>query len=213
MKFRVFVVFICLSTTLLYSQEKSAKDILDRSLTAFTNAGGVKASFLFTLEDTRNKMNETFNGNISMKSDKFFLETPDFLVWYNGENQWMYMKEDNEVNLMKPDVDDNSQMLSPVAILSLYKKGFNYKYKGEKTVDKKNIHEIELVPQQKNDWKMVVVQIDKSTNLPSNIVIKYTNGINNIVKIVKYQTNLSFPDSFFSFDKSKYPQVEIIDLR
>ena len=213
MKCRIFIVFICLSTFLTYSQEKSAKDILDKSLAAFTNAGGIKVSFSFTLKDTKNKVNETFNGNISLKNDKFFLETPELLAWYNGVNQWMYMKDGDEVNLLKPDENDDSQLLNPVAILSLYKKGFNYKYTGEKTIDKKKIQEVELIPQKKNDWEKVTVQIDSSTNLPSDILVKYKNGTSNSIKIVKYQTKLSFSDDFFSFDKSKYPHVEVIDLR
>ena len=214
MRLLTIVLGVFLSISSVFSQQdKTAKDILDKSMTVFAGAGGIKSSFSFTLENTKSKTNEVFNGNISMKGNKFMIETPDYLAWYDGTNQWVYLKDNNEVNLTKPDSSDDAQMINPSVILSMYKKGFSSKYLGEKTVNGKKVSEIELLPQNKNELKKIVLQIDKENQLPSYIQLQYTNGINNIIKIVKYQLNQQFSDSLFSFDKKQYPEVDIIDLR
>ncbi len=204
---------LLLSTVFVFAQQdKKAKEILDKSSATFSTSGGVKASFSFTLENTKAKTNETINGSISMQGNKFMMETPDYLAWYNGTDQWVYMKASNEVNLTAPS-DDETQMLNPGTILTIYQKGFNYKYVGEKTVSGKKVDEIELIPQQKSEWKKLVIQIDKISQLPSSIYLQNTNGMNNKIQIVKYQTRQLFANSLFTFDKSKYPGAELIDLR
>lgn len=209
--FAVFCFFI--ATFFAFpQQDKAAKDILDKSLTAFENAGGIKASFLFTLENTKNKTKEVTTGSISMKGAKFMIESSEYKIWFDGNNQWVYMDGNDEVNLTKPDADE-MQMINPATILSIYKKGFNYQSSGEKKVDGQSVQEVVLIPQKKSDWKKIVIQIDKLTNLPVFIRLEYTNGMNNLIKIVKYQTKQQFADSLFSFDKKKYPNTEVIDLR
>ena len=193
-------------------QDKKAKDLLDKASTAFANAGGVKASFTFTLENTKAKTNETFNGTISISGNKFLVETPDYTAWYNGVNQWVYMKANEEVNLTNPS-EDETQMINPGTILTMYQKGFNYKYTGEKTLNGKKVDEVELIPQKKGEHKKIVIQIDKTNRLPVSIYLQNTNGMNNRIRIGKYQTNQQFPDSLFTFNKSKYPNAELIDLR
>ena len=209
----IITTILLLSTGVAFGQQdKKAKDLLDKASTAFTNAGGIKASFSFTLENTKAKTNEAFIGTISMSGNKFLIETPDYTAWYNGVNQWVYMKATEEVNLTNPSPDE-TQMMNPAGILTGYQKGFNYKYTGAKTLDGKKVDEVELIPQKKGELKKIVIQLDRTNRLPVSIYLQNTNGMNNRVKIAKYQTNLQFPDNLFSFNKSKYPNAELIDLR
>ena len=117
-------LFILSAGFVFSQQDKKAKDILDKASSAFANAGGVKASFTFTLENTKAKVNETFNGTIYMQGNKFNIETPDYSAWYNGTNQWVYVKANDEVNLTNPSADE-TQMINPATILTIYQKGFN----------------------------------------------------------------------------------------
>ncbi|MDR2474346.1 MAG: outer-membrane lipoprotein carrier protein LolA [Bacteroidales bacterium] len=210
--FFTLITVFCTVFIAFSQQDKKAKDLLDKSLAVFSNAGGIKASFAFTAKQPNEKSSESFNGTIYMKENKFRLETPEFQAWFNGVNQWTYLKDNNEVNLTKPDADEVQQM-NPSAVLSIYKKGFNCKYAGEKTVNGKKIDEIVLTPQKKNDWKKVVVQLDKTTTLPVRIQLQYANGMLNDIVISAYQMKQSFSDSLFSFDSQKYPGVEVIDLQ
>ncbi|MCD7973477.1 MAG: outer-membrane lipoprotein carrier protein LolA [Candidatus Azobacteroides sp.] len=213
MKIITFLTLVFLSTTMVFAQQdRKAKEILDNSSASFSKAGGIKASFLFTLENTKSKTKEVIHGSISMKGNKYMLEAPNYLVWFDGTSQWLYIKGNSEVTLTKPDKEE-AQMINPAVLMSVYKRGFDYSYKGEKSYEGKNVYEIQLIPQKKGDWKNVTLYIDKTSNLPVYIYLQYSNGINNIVKISKYQTNQSFVDSFFKFDKSKYPNVDVIDLR
>ncbi|MCL1943292.1 MAG: outer-membrane lipoprotein carrier protein LolA [Candidatus Azobacteroides sp.] len=208
------ITFFILSGGYVFSQQndKKAREILNGASTAFANAGGIKASFVFTLENTKAKTNESFNGMISMLGNKFVVETPDYIAWYNGTNQWVYMKTSEEVNMTAPS-EDETQMISPSAVLTMYQKGFNCKYIGEKISGNKKVDEVELVPQKKNEWKRLVIQVDKITQLPVSIRLYYVNGIANRIEIAKYQIKQQFSSGMFTFDKSKYPNAELIDLR
>lgn len=209
----IVILGLLLSAGVAFSQQdKKAKELLDKASAAFTKAGGLKASFSFTLENTKAKTNETFIGSISMSGNKFLIETSDYTAWYNGVNQWVYMKANEEVNLSAPSPDE-TQMINPATILTGYQKGFNYKYTGLKTLDGKKVDEIELIPQKKGEWKKLVIQLDQTNRLPVSLYLQNVNGMNNRVKIAKYQTNLQLPESTFTFNKSKFPNAEVIDLR
>jgi outer membrane lipoprotein-sorting protein len=212
----VFLFFLMLFGT--YSQafaqkDAMAKDLLDKSSEIFTRSAGISAFFTFNIKNVRAKTAESFDGTILMKGDKFFLSTPEADAWFDGKTQWVYLKNNQEVNISEP-TKEELQLMTPAILFRIYKKDFNYKYVGERT-DIKGfpVYELELIPQKKTDIKKIIVQVDKKNNLPVSIVILNKNEINNNIYINKYQTGQNYSDDTFVFDKKKYSGVEIIDLR
>ena len=208
------LLVMALSPIILCSgKDDKAKEILDKASVTFAQAGGIKASFTFNIKDVKAKVTESFDGTIQMKGDRFCMDTPDYELWFNGKTQWIYMKGVDEVNISEPSKEE-LQMLNPSVLFNIYKNGFKYKYLSEKTdIKGKQVYEIELTPLKKNDMVKMIIQIGKISSLPHTITIVNKNNIDNIIHINKYETGNSYADSMFSFDKKKYPNVEIIDLR
>jgi outer membrane lipoprotein-sorting protein len=123
-------------------------------------------------------------------------------------------KDAEEVNVMEPSSQE-IQAINPASLLSIYKQGGKYKYLNAKKDTKGHtVHEIELLPQDKNgEISKIVLQIGSTDYLPIKIHITYKNRLENIIHITRYQKHTALPDSRFVFDAKKYPDVEVVDLR
>jgi outer membrane lipoprotein-sorting protein len=109
-------------------------------------------------------------------------------------------------------IPEEIQSVNPYALLTSYKKGFNYRYVGEKTRQGKRGHEIILTPKTSQDIKSITLNV-KENSSPVYIAIQLQNGEKQEFQISSYRTGVNLPDAVFRFDKSKYPGAEIIDLR
>ena len=214
MKKILFTIAAISALSLQAFTQKNAKEILDLSSQKYAEAGAITAIFTMNVKNIKDKVTYSFDGSIQMKEGKFYLSTPEMDSWFNGKTQWTYQKESEEVNITEPSKEE-VQMINPSVIFEIYKKGCKYKYLGEKKdIKQRNVHEIELIPEnKKSEMQKMIVQINKADYMPVTITIFYKNNLQNIIYINTYKTKQSLPDSNFIFDKKKYPDVEIIDLR
>ena len=214
-KILLMVIFsLCALGTVFAQKDAKAKDILDKASATFSKAGDLSAAFTMNIKDVANGINESSEGSIEIQGAKYHIVMPDNEIWFNGKTQWVFQKSWDEVNISEPS-EQEVQALNPGTIFSIYKKGCNYKYLGEKTdIKMRKVHEIELIPQnKKGDMAKIILQVGTTDLMPSMIHVHFTNKVENIIYITKYQTNLTLSDTNFTFDKTKYPNAEIIDLR
>jgi len=192
---------------------QDARAILDKASDAYNKSGAVTAKFTLDARDTKAKTTYSYDGTAYMKGDKFKIEIPDAVTWFDGKTQWVYVKDTEEVNISSP-TGDELQAISPSVLFNIYKKGFNLVYKGEKRSGGKNVQEIELTPQKKgSEFTKIIVEINKADNLFSKITAIDKSGMENILTIKSYQAGVNHSDTLFQFNKKDYPQAEIIDLR
>ena len=152
-------------------------------------------------------------GTIQMRGDKFRLELPGTITWFDGQTQWSYVEHNEEVNVTTPTAEE-LPFTNPALLLRTYKKGFTAVYKGESTAaNGKMAYDIELTPKKKSDLTKVVLQLEKNSGLPIRMVVSAKNGTNSIVQISQLQTNQNQSDRFFVFNETDYPDAEVIDLR
>jgi outer membrane lipoprotein-sorting protein len=212
MKTKLFSLAVLLIFTLGISAQ-DARSILDKAAEAYNKAGGVTVNFTLDSKDTKAKTVYSYDGKACMKGDKFKIEIPDAVTWFDGATQWVYVKDTEEVNISNP-TGEELQGISPSMLFSIYKKGYNLTYKGEKRIGGKTIQEVELAPQKKNaDITKILVQIDKTNNIFSKIILTDKVGMQNTLTIKDYRTGTTMPDTTFSFSKNDYPRAEIVDLR
>lgn len=187
--------------------------ILDKAAEAYEKANGIKATFTMHTQSEAQQMNESFEGTIQMKGDKFVWQTPDMTTWFDGTTQWTYVPRNEEVNVSTP-TGDELQFTSPALLLRSYKKGFTATYKGESTAPNgKSAYEIELTPKKKGDILKAILQIEKFTSFPAAITVESRNGMRSTIRIGKLETGINQLDSFFVFKEADFPDAEIIDLR
>jgi outer membrane lipoprotein-sorting protein len=96
----------------------------------------------------------------------------------------------------------------------MYEKGFRSKYMGEKTISGKVIQVIELTPEDtKKNYFKIVLNIDKAGKFVSEAKIYEKSGGILTYSIVKFTPNFAVTDDVFVFNKSKFPGVDVVDLR
>jgi outer membrane lipoprotein-sorting protein len=208
------LALLLIVTSAFAQKDAKAKEWLDKSSAAFSKAGALSVHFTMNIKDVPNKLSESFDGTIDLKGVKFPLDVPDMETWFDGKTQWVLQKDWQEVTVSEPSAQE-AQALNPATIFTIYKKGCNYKYRGEKTDAKgKKVQEVELIPQAKgSEMTGIVMQIGSGDCMPVQIHIVYKNKIENSIHINQYQQNTKLTDANFVFNKKKYPDAEIIDLR
>lgn len=187
--------------------------ILDKAAEAYEKANGIKAIFTMHTQSEAQQVNESLEGTIQMKGDKFVWQTPDMTTWFDGTTQWTYVPRNEEVNVTTP-TGDELQFTNPALLLHSYKKGFTATYKGESTAPNgKSAYQIELAPKKKGDIVKATLQIEKFSSLPAAITVESRNGMRSTIRIGKLETGVNQPDGFFVFKEADFPDAEIIDLR
>lgn len=216
MQLRSYFTWICCLILIGFTGKAQAQDaqaILDKAAQMYEQSNGIKANFAIHSVVPQQNISESFEGIIEMKGDKFKLETPDMITWYDGQTQWVYVMHNEEVNVSTPSGDE-LQLTNPAVLLRQYKKGFSVQYKGTSTTRQaKSAYDITLIPKKKSDIQQIDLQIEKMSNIPAAITITDKNKATVSIYISKWETGKNQADSFFSFNESDYPDAEIIDLR
>ncbi|MDR3266139.1 MAG: hypothetical protein LBT24_01020 [Tannerella sp.] len=200
-------------STVSFSQSKDAGAILEKTTHKYNEyTGGMEIGFTANLRSVKNNINESFEGTLTMKENKFALNTPDVKNWFNGTTLWTYMVNIQEVNVSNPSGNE-LQSINPLLFLRNYKKDFNVSYIGESTShNNKMAYDIVMTPKKKDDVEKIELQIEKSTSLPSRIVMLMKNDIRNSI-IIKEIKSVDLSDTKFSFPEKDFPDVELVDLR
>ena len=194
------------------TKDPKAQEILKGVSAKYKAMKSLSASFKITTQDQKAKTTDTQTGNLLVKGDKYKLTLKGQEVIADGKTIWTYLKESNEVQIN--DAGENSDGISPTSIFTIYEKGFATKYVGEKKEGTKMLQQIELIPDDtKKAYFKIQLFIDKQEKVISSAKIFNKNGTNFIYVIEQFKMNPDAPESVFTFDKSKHPDVEIVDLR
>ncbi|MCH5222411.1 MAG: outer membrane lipoprotein carrier protein LolA [Muribaculaceae bacterium] len=188
-----------------FSQNKlTADQVLAKSVALLTNAKGISADFSISGGGTSGK------GTIKSSGTKFNVVMPTFEVWFNGKNMYTYNKRSSETTLVAPTASEIAES-NPL----MYVKGAQGSYTASFSAEKKTgKYIIDLVPKKKtNEMKKLTLTIRASDYSPEKIVAVPKSGSQIVISISQLKTNQNFTASVFEYPKSKYPKVEVIDLR
>jgi outer membrane lipoprotein-sorting protein len=134
-------------------------------------------------------------------------------IWFDGETQWVWMKDVNEVNISNPSAQEIAT-ISPLALLGMYKNGYTLKAPRSQTMNGKNVYVVEMIPATSNkEFKAVKTAIEKNSYTLVQVILTMKNGMTNKIDITDYNANHLLSDATFKFDVTAYPKVQIIDLR
>jgi len=193
------------------SSDPEAKKILDAVSTKFKGYKTVQAKFTLKIENAAGKVLGTKNGSVFMKGTRYKINVSGQEIFSDGSNIWTYEKSSNEVTISK--IDPSANAITPQKLFTnFYDKDFLYKLNGMVDIGGKKMQEIELTPIDKSKpFHKVLVYIDKSVINTTKIFEKTGNRYTYSVSGLK--TDAAIADATFLFDVSKYPGVEVVDLR
>jgi outer membrane lipoprotein-sorting protein len=198
---RLFTLWMLALLPYCISAQTDAKaaEVLDKVLEDLSD-NGIRADF---------EGSET--GFLLLKGEKFYLNNGNVQSWYDGKTQWSYVADTEEVNISHPTLEE-LQGINPYLILMRYKTDFNYAYKGSQTRNGVKGHEIVLTPKHSEQSEVIRVFISKTYH-PLAMKMEQNGQTLSEINVTSYKTDQKLEDGMFRFNKSLFPNAEIIDMR
>jgi outer membrane lipoprotein carrier protein len=203
---RLILVLLILPT-FIFAQDQKAKSILDKLSEKTKSFSSIEAHFINTFSSTVADINETQSGKLYLKDDSYRLELEGQTIISDGETNWIYLADEEEVNITE--IDDDENELNPSKIFTIYEQGYKYKFVKE---DSKNYH-IDLFPLESGPFSKVELYINKAKMQISSFNMIDKQGSHYSYDIETFVTNKEMNKNFFVFKTADYPDVDVIDLR
>ena len=206
------IYFLLIALALVIDSAKAQNDpavkkILDTVTTKLKTYKGINAGFTLVSKSRSGKINNSVNGKISIKGNKYYIKEGDTEIFSDGNKTWNYNGND-EVTVTAADAEDEA--LTPQKILTGFSdKDFTYKLVSSTG----NFNEIQLVPiDKRKNFKKVNLFVDKSRMIitKAKVVDKSSNTID--FKLNNINTNADIADNTFVFNQKKYNRnIEVIE--
>lgn len=192
------------------SQSNSAKagQILDAMSKKYAAVPSFNAAFTYSTEGSK----ASYKGDVTTKGKKFKLKLAGQEIYNNGTTVSTFIKESNEVNISN--FDPAEEGINPAKIYTIYKNGYKYSFVEEQKAGSAVYEVIELTPEKASSQiAKLRITVDKKDKSVKSWKITTKDGKKQNFKVDKFVALKGLSDSFFNFDKSKYPGVEVVDLR
>lgn len=194
-------------------QDDKAGSILDELSEKTRSAPSISIDFTLIMSVMQDEFSEEYDGKLNMKGDKYRLSVMGMESWYDGSSTYTYMPDVNEVIISDPD-EDGGLMSNPAAIFAIYHEEFNYRLVGELSRDGNRLYEIDLHPiDRDHNFHTVKLFINQDNNFLHSAVIAGKDGTRYTLVVNDLDNTRQLPDSFFVFNESDYPDLEVIDMR
>lgn len=215
----ILVVFItCIGFASFSQTNTDAKALLQKVEKKGLSHKTIEAELSYVLEDKKEGTTEKITGTIKVKGNMFSLSIDETQTYCDGATKWVYLAESNEVNVTEVyDIEDMEPeerfMNSPLSIYGLYKDDFKYSVFGNVDIDGKQHTMVDLTPNTLDKpYFKIRYWISGSNDI---YAVKYfqKDGMRISLFFEKFQINKNFNDKEFKFDETKFPNIEVIDLR
>lgn len=204
----IIIILTTLSYT-IFAQDYDAKEILDKLSNKTKSYENIKIDFNFILENKSQNIKESQKGTLVLAKEKFKLIMNNQIIINDGETQWIYLDDVNEVQIIEHDPED--QMMTPNKIFTIYEEGYKYKYINQQNIKGEIVHNIDLFPEESLEFIKINININDGSNELERITIYDKNGGSYTYVVKKIESNSKPPE--FIFNAAEFPGVEIIDLR
>jgi len=195
-------------------QDVAATKILNEVSKKYDSYKTVKASFSFKVTQGVNGNSYTDDGTLLLDkaNNKYFISMKSQDLISDAKSTWTVLKEDKEVQIAGANYREDA--IDPSNIFTFYKKGFKYVRMDDQKAAGITLNVIELSPTDtKKNYFKIRLRIDSKTKLIYDATI-FDKSSGQYTYSIKSQTgNVGINAKDFSFNKSKYPGFELVDLR
>lgn len=211
-KFKLLLVFLMFQSIGLKAQDQKAKLLLDEVTTKIKGYQTISIDFKYSLNNSKENINQESKGNVTMKRDKYVLSLMGVTKIFDGKKTYTINPEDEEVSISKiNDKEDNA--ITPSKMLTFFNTGFKYTWDILQNIKGRKIQYIKLVPNNLKDTrKEILLGIDIQTKNIYNLIEVGRNGTKTTLTVNSIKTNLQLSKNEFTFDASKYPKYYINKL-
>ncbi|MBK8338551.1 MAG: outer membrane lipoprotein carrier protein LolA [Flavobacteriales bacterium] len=215
---RTFLPFLAAGLLLVNiaaaQDDPKSKAVLDKLVAKSKGYSSFEADFTSRLYSKSSKLDVKQDGTMKVKGKKFRLQLDKNTVINDGATMWTYNKEANEVSINDPKEMD--QELDPSKLFTMYETGFKSQFVSEGPDAAGVVMQVlKLFPidPAKKPYHTVVMTVDKAKVEPKSIQVQYKDGNEVTYTLKRFAPNVELADGLFTFDKAKFPGVEVNDLR
>ncbi len=213
----IYLFIALLISSISFSQSKNKGTvILDKVAKEYKTYKGAVIDFTLKMDNAQGDVHETSKGKAWAKGNMYKVNLMGVETYFDGTTKWSYMKDEEEVNVTTPDPNDKNSF-NPTQLFTEYQNGYRVEYKKEMFENNRALQYVDLLPVQEkvksSEFNRIKVKIDKDKNQIYQIIRYGKDGNDYTITINKLEKNNSLQDSMFKYDKTKNPDVEIIDLR
>lgn len=196
------------------TNDPAATKILDKLKAEYESYSSIKVDFELLLELPEAEP-EVQKGSIGQKGDKYYLVMDDQEIYSDGQSIWLYLKDNEEVQLNNVEEDDEASMLSPKDMMRIYESDdFIYAITDEKSVNGVPCTQIEFKPVgSDSEYSKMRLLVDTKANKMKSLKVFSKDGSRYTLTVDHILPNESFQESDFVFDPEDYPGIHIEDLR
>lgn len=210
---KLIIAFLLITIFLpLQAQNDLEAERIVKSSLRLLKHNAYSGNFSMIYYNATNESSDEQRGVCMIDGEKYTYTIGDFQTIYDGQTQWVYVAIDNEVTIVEPTVEELRNS-NPMTMIDYYLDTRRIKLDDRQLdnatvinffADKEEVKSLDI-------FKAVLV-VDDATKLPTSIKMYERSG--NIITFVwdKMQ-KISPADNAFTFDKSKYPNVYVNDMR
>jgi outer membrane lipoprotein carrier protein len=195
------------------ASDPKAKALLDKVKKQYEGYNSLETNFTLTLKMAEQTKEDVQKGKMIQEKDKFRIEMGKQLVISDGKIVWQ--KVDNNVQIKNATDKSSSEVLSIKDLMATYDKKFIWGIVGETTEgwSKKAMTLVGKPIDRRNEYSKIQITIDQKTNQVISMTAFGKDQSRYKLSMEAPITNKQYAASLFTFDKSKYPNVKIVDLR
>ncbi len=191
--------------------EEKAEKILREASEEIKSHESLYIRFDFIVTNTEPDLQEQTDAWLYTKGDKYFMKVGYNQFISDGVTVWSFLEEVNEVHISM--AEDAGETITPTSLLENFTADFRSKWIREERDGDKNVHIIDLVPNEPHAFFKYRVAIDDLSRQ-----IRYTEAYDRQggtyrYEITAFDPNPEIPENQFFFDPDQYPGIEVVDLR
>ena len=210
----ILCVLFALGVLAIQAQTDDASmKLLSKVSSTYKSSTGTELKIKITIDDSKTKMHQAASGTLKTKGCMFVLQSDMATMLFDGKDLYAYNKKTNEVTISEPEAEELEEV-DPTSIINQYKTGYKIDKPEELTVNGRPAKLVKLYPEDRDqEFFKIEMYVYTDTYQPCKMITFSKNGVQNTIVIEKMETNKQFPANTFVFDKQKYPNAEIIDIR
>ncbi|HXB91047.1 MAG TPA: outer membrane lipoprotein carrier protein LolA [Puia sp.] len=207
------IFFIHAQNNSLGKSDPDAKKALDALSAKLKTFKAVQCNFTLKVEDSKGVAQGSKSGTIALKGTRYHINMGGIQIYCDGKDNWTYDKSSNEVTITK--TDPTSQTISPDKLFTnFYDKNYLYKLNEESQIAGHVVQEVELTPIDKTkSFFKALLYIDKTRHVPVSIKWFDKSGNHYTLDTSKLDGNAPLTDAQLTYNKTKFPGAEEVDLR
>lgn len=210
-RYKQLLILIIITAVGTVQAQSKSQQILDDLASKTKAAQNIQVGFSYEMNNSDADIHEVTEGSLIVSGNKYILKIAGQEIICDGKTIWTYIADAEEVQINEVDEEES---FSPTKLLSSYTDDYDASLEKEYSENNRNYYLMKLKPKdQDSGFDYVHLKIDKD-NMQLSAFILYDFDGNVFSYIIKeYLSDIALSENAFSFDQTKYPGVDIIDMR